>query len=71
MNEQETYLQKTLKEIDRLKSNNRKILFKASEKISDSIALYVKDYFEKQHGYTIEMKKCMSCKNSWDIIIFF
>lgn len=67
----EKYLQSVLNEIERLKQKGVHTLYRINDKIADETAIYVKNYIQKQQGYQIEIKKCMSCKKTWDIIIFF
>ena len=71
ISEREAYLDRTLYNIERLKLKNKKSLYLINSKISSSTAKYIKDYFDASPEYRIEIKFCVSCKNTYDIIIYF
>lgn len=58
-----------LKILDELKINNGRI-YKINENITDIEANVVRSYFLDKPEYYVELKKCLSCKNTWDIIIY-
>ena len=66
-----TYLEGIVEEIDRAKKNGRNGVYRINSKVSDEIALYVEAYVKNMYGYRTEFRKCHSCLNTWDIIIFF
>lgn len=55
-------------DIIRLKNVKRKTLYLISAEMTTDTAKAVVKHF-KDEGYSVESKKCLSCKNSWDIII--
>ena len=65
------YLEGILAEIETAKTYNYKGVYRVNDKISDEIALYVKAYFEHGNMYRTEIRKCLSCLNTWDVLIFF
>lgn len=65
------YIQHLLSEIEVAKNKKLKGLFKINEQISSSTADAIKRYFKGNPEYSVELRKCKSCKNVWDIIIFF
>jgi hypothetical protein len=72
MTEQEEYILKIDKEIGLAELSGKAGLFKISEKVSDSIVYYLIDYLKNKYpDFLVETKKCLSCVNTWDILIFF
>jgi len=67
----ESYLQGLLDEIERAKANGKRSVYRISTKISPDIAKYVENYFKNNLSYTIEIKFCRNCKNTYDIVIHF
>ena len=67
----EAYLESILAEIERTRERGGTGVYRINEKVSDELPLYVKAYFENKAGYTAEIKKCKSCLNTWDVMIFF
>jgi hypothetical protein len=63
------YLDSILKEIDAKKEAGRKGVYRINEKITLRAARYVETYFKNNPGYFVSIKKCMQCRNEWDIII--
>ncbi len=68
MKKKSEWIAELTNDIARLKGVNRKTLFLISAEMTNEIATAVVKHF-KDVGYTVESKKCSSCKNSWDIII--
>lgn len=66
----ELYLQGLINEIEMARAKARTKIYRMNAKISNRTVDYVKRYFVGL-GYDVETKKCMSCKGTWDIIIFF
>ncbi len=67
----ESYLNGILKEIERKKAKGKNCLYRISHELSKDVAVYINNYFIKSPNYDIEMKKCATCTNTYDIIIFF
>ena len=67
----EQYLEKILNDLEKNKAKGKKTLVKIGERIDFNIAKYIKEYFENEENYLIEItNKCSSCKNKYDIIIY-
>ena len=66
----QTYLQKLLEEIERKKAQNKTGVYRIDERITDETADILKQHFAGT-SYRVEIKKCTSCKNTYDILIFF
>ena len=64
------YINGLLAEIERLKKNGRQALYRINDGMTKPVAVAVADYFSKA-PYTIDIKKCARCTNSYDIIITF
>jgi hypothetical protein len=65
------YLEKLLSELETAKSQGRNGIYKINEKISDDIGVQVKEYFENKPEYYANIRKCMTCNGTWDILIKF
>ena len=68
---EEKYLQGILNEIERIKARNGRTLYRINDKITKRVARSVDRYFRNTSDYYIEMKRCATCTNEWDIIITF
>lgn len=68
MKKKQEWITELTEDIVRLKNVGRKTLYLISAEMTNAIATGVVNHF-KEAGYTVESKKCSSCKNSWDIII--
>lgn len=68
MKKKTEWITELTEDIVRLKSVNRKTLYLISAEMTTDIATAVVKHF-KDAGYTVESKRCLTCKNSWDIII--
>lgn len=68
MKNKNEWITELTEDIIRLKNVNRKTLYLISAEMNTDIATAVVKHF-KDEGYSVESKKCLSCKNSWDIII--
>lgn len=68
MKKKSEWIRELEEDIVRLKSAGRKTLYVISGEMTSEIAKGVIKYFEDA-GYTVESKKCFSCKNNWDVII--
>lgn len=71
MTKEQEYLDKLLEEIDRVKARNGKGVYKIREKLTDSQAIFARDYLKKNTPYRIEFRKCPQCAFEWDIMIIF
>jgi hypothetical protein len=69
--DKDAYLIELQKEIARLKDSGKKCLYRINDNVSENVISYVKAHFAKLPGYTLDIKKCWRCKNTWDIIITF
>ena len=65
------YLDGILAEIEIAKENGYKGVYRVNDKIPDNVALYVQAYFSNMVEYRAEIRKCPSCLNTWDVLIFF
>ena len=65
----ESYLREILRDIGKLRLRGKRFLYIINASISSKRAKYIKTFFESTPLYTIEIKKCQSCKNTYDIII--
>lgn len=65
------YMEDVLSEIQEAKNNGRSGIYRINHEISDTVANYVKAYFLNNPAYRVEIKKCQSCRNTWDIMIYF
>lgn len=68
MKKKADWITELTEDIVRLKGVNRKTLYLISAEMTTGIATGVVNHF-KEAGYIVESKKCLSCRNSWDIII--
>ena len=71
MTKEQDYLNKMLKEIELAKEQHRNGIYKIREKMTDSTAIYVRDYLKSHTPYRIEIRKCPACAFEWDIMIIF
>jgi hypothetical protein len=72
MNEQEEFTLAFMKDLENQKKLGKNGFFKINEKVSDSNVFYLKAYLQKNYpAYRVETRKCVSCLNTWDILIFF
>lgn len=69
MENKEEYLNGILSEIEKRKANNKIGVFRIGAHISDNTAKYIKQQLE--NIYHVEITKCVSCKQSWNIVILF
>lgn len=68
----EQYLQELLSEIELRKSKGKHSLVRINAEIDHNLVRYIKRYFEQKPDYLVEISnKCKSCKNKWDIVIYF
>ena len=65
------YLQGLLGEIERIKTNGGKALYRVNDKMSENTVKYIKSYFATAPEYNLEIRKCYQCTNTWDVIITF
>jgi hypothetical protein len=56
-------------EIERIKEKGKHFLYRPAEELSEDVVQQVRIYFMKQDWYILELKKCMSCLTSYEIII--
>ena len=68
MKNKDEWIAELTEEIIRLKNLNRKSLYLISAEMTTDIASGVVNHF-KEDGYSVESNKCLSCRNSWDIIL--
>lgn len=68
MKNKSEWITELTEDIIRLKNVGRKTLYLISAEMTTEIANGVTKHF-KEIGYSVESKKCRSCKNNWDIII--
>jgi len=66
----EKYIEGLLAEIVRLKTRDLHTLYRINDKMTKPVSVAVSQYFSES-PYTIEIKKCARCSNSYDIIITF
>jgi len=68
MKKKQEWITELTEDIIRLKNAGRKTLYLISAEMNTETANGIVKYFSDQ-GYSLESKKCASCKNNWDIII--
>ncbi len=68
---EQDYLDSIIKEIEEAKLKGKRGIYKMNVKVRDNTAKYVKRYFENNYDYGIDIRKCMACKGTWDILITF
>lgn len=68
MKKKTEWITELTEDIVRLKNVGRKTLYLISAEMTNEVATAVVKHF-KDNSYIVESKKCLSCKNSWDIII--
>ncbi len=68
MKKKQEWITELTEDIIRLRNAGRKTLYLISAEMNTETANGVVKHFSDQ-GYTVESKKCQSCKNSWDIIL--
>jgi len=68
---EQKYLETIILEIEKAKALKKHGIYKINTKIGDNTAKYIKRYFENNSDYDIDIKKCMSCIGTWDILITF
>lgn len=71
MNKEQEYLEKLLKEIEIAKTQHKNGIYKTREKMTDSVAIYAREYLKSHTPYRIEFRKCPACAFEWDIMIIF
>lgn len=71
MTEEEIYLQGILASIEETRARGGKGVFRINDKISNTTAFYVRDYFTGNPEYSVEIRKCPSCTHTWDVMIYF
>lgn len=72
MEDKEEYLKKLLVDLDKKREQNSKGLFRIGERISHNTAYYVRDYFNGNPDYRVDVHSCGGCKSAiWDIVILF
>lgn len=69
-NGSQAYLNEMIKEAEWRKSNDKTGLYRINARISHNTAELVRSYFTKP-GYRIEIKQCLSCKGTYDLLVFF
>lgn len=68
MKSKKEWIEELESDIIRLKSYGRKTLYLISAEMNTETANGIVKNFLDQ-GYIVESKKCLSCKNNWDIIL--
>jgi hypothetical protein len=68
MKKKSEWIKELTEDIIRLKNKGRKKLYLISAEMNTETANGIEKHFSDQ-GYSVETKKCQSCKNNWDIII--
>lgn len=68
MKKKQEWIAEIESDISRLKAAGRKTLYLISAEMDTKTANGVIGYFTKQ-GYVLEVRKCNSCNNSYDIIM--
>ena len=68
MKKKQEWITELTEDIIRLKGAGRKTLYLISAEMNNETATAIENYFKEQ-GYSVESKKCRSCKNNWDVII--
>jgi hypothetical protein len=56
-------------EIERIKAKGKHFLYRPADELSKDVSQQVEIYFMKRNWYILEMKKCMSCLSTYEIII--
>jgi hypothetical protein len=56
-------------EIFRLQEKGKRFLYRPDEKLDEDTVQEIRLAFGDTSKYILEMKKCVSCLNSWDITI--
>lgn len=69
--DREGYLQGLYLEIEQNKKEGKGGVYRINANITDEVGQYIKAHFIDNPHYIVETKKCMSCKQSWDIMILF
>lgn len=65
----EEYLAGLEAEIERIKAKGKHFLYRPADELSEDIVRQVRIYFMKRDCYILEIKKCMSCLASYEIVI--
>ena len=65
----EEYFQGIVDHLARLEEKKIRYLYRINEKVPDEYIRGLIRHFSTTDKYSIETKKCMSCKNTWDVII--
>lgn len=68
MKKKTEWITELTEDIVRLKNVNRKTLYLISAEMNTDTAKGIEEHFLKI-GYGVEIRKCLSCKKSWDLII--
>lgn len=63
------YIKGLIEEADRIKASGKRFLYRPNEELSYTVVQYTIIYFQNNSAYRLEMKKCASCKNTYEIII--
>ena len=65
----EEYVAGLEREISYIKSKGKRYLYRPAEELHPSVAKDIEIYFMAREWYNLEMKKCQSCLNQYEIII--
>ncbi len=68
MRKKQEWITELTEDIIRLKEHGRKTLYLISAEMNTETANVIEKYFLDQ-GYSVEIKKCSSCINKWDVIL--
>lgn len=68
---EEEYLQGILAEIETARGKKSRGIFRINARIPDSYAQRIKKHFAGNPHYDVELRKCKTCRKTWDILIYF
>lgn len=63
------YLENILSEIERTLARGVKSIYRINDKASNAEMEVVKRYFANHPKYYFEVRKCIRCRGTWDVII--
>jgi hypothetical protein len=71
MSDTDEYLAGILEDLKTARENKEKGLFRINVSIPDEYGRRLQAHFAGNTDYTINIRKCMACQGTWDIIILF
>ena len=64
------YIESLLLQIERIKKSGGTAIYRINDRMTKTVASEVSKYFSVA-PYTIEIRKCVRCRDEYDIIIYF